>query len=224
VAPELIVPDWPAPASVRALQTTRSLGDMRSEQGRARLQRWLPAAPLWLEQEHGVRVADAARAKPGTVADACFARERGVVCALLVADCMPVLFASEQGGAVAIAHAGWRGLAAGVLEATLEAMATPAAQTIAWLGPAIGARAYEVGDEVRVAFLERDAAAQIAFAPSRPGHWCLDLYAVARQRLAARGVTRVSGGAYCTYSDAARFYSYRRDRAAERMAAAVWLA
>jgi YfiH family protein len=220
----LIVPDWPAPASVRALVTTRALGDMKSAAGRARLRGELPAEPLWLRQVHGVHAVDAAVAAAGTEADASFTTRRGVVCAVMAADCMPVLLADAGGTAVGAAHAGWRGLCAGVIEACVAAMQVDPARLVAWLGPAIGPDAYEVGEEVRAAFLARDAQAAVAFAPTRPGHWRLDLYAVARQRLAALGVASVAGGGYCTAGDAARFYSYRRDRAAERMAAAVWLA
>ena len=142
----------------------------------------------------------------------------------MAADCMPVFLAHDEGEVVAIAHAGWRGLAAGVIEATIEAMAVPAARVLAWLGPAIGPHAYEVGEEVRAAFLERDARADAAFAATGPGRWRLDLYAVARQRLAALGARRVSGGGLCTFSDPGRFFSWRRDRTASRMAAAIWLA
>ena len=141
----------------------------------------------------------------------------------MAADCMPVLLADEAGGVVAAAHAGWRGLSAGVIEAAVDAMRVPAASVIAWLGPAIGPRVYEVGEEVRAAFLERDAAAAAAFVATRPGHWLLDLYSVARQRLAKLGVERVYGGGLCTYSDPERFYSYRRERGAGRMAALIWL-
>jgi YfiH family protein len=140
-----------------------------------------------------------------------------------VADCLPVLFADDAGSVVGAAHAGWRGLVAGVLEATVEAMRVPAGSIIAWLGPAIGPRAYEVGEDVHAAFVARDAGLAAAFAPNRPGHWLLDLYASARRRLAARGVTRVYGGGLCTYSDPARFPSWRRDRSRERIAAYVWL-
>ena len=142
----------------------------------------------------------------------------------MIADCMPVLLAHETGEAVAIAHAGWRGLAAGVIESVIGEMRVPGERLLAWLGPAIGPSAYEVGAEVRAAFLERDAGAEAAFAPTRPGHWRLDLYAVARRRLRATGVTRVFGGGFCTYSQPDTFFSFRRDGAAERMAAAVWLA
>ena len=211
------------PVPVRALVTTRVLGDTKTETGRARLRRLLPSEPRWLKQVHGVHVVDAASVEPGTAADASFARESNVVCTVMVADCMPVLLADERGEAVGIAHAGWRGLAAGVIEATLDAMAVSPNRILGWLGPAIGPDFYEIGEEVRSAFLQRDARAQSAFKPTRPGHWRLDLYAVARQRLAASGVSRVFGGGFCTASDAARFFSWRRDKASERMAAAIWL-
>ena len=222
--PETIVPRWPAPPRVRALVTTRSFGDMKAHAGRARLRELLPGDPKWLQQVHGVTVVDAAGARPGIAADASYTRDAGVVCAVTAADCMPVLFAHEAAEVVAIAHAGWRGLCDGVIEATFDAMRAPAARILAWLGPAIGPDAYEVGDEVRAAFLARDARAECAFAPARPGHWRLDLYAVARQRLAALGVARVSGGGFCTASEKASFFSYRRDKASERMAALIWLA
>jgi len=140
------------------------------------------------------------------------------VCVVQIADCMPVLFADEQGTTIAAAHAGWRGLAAGVLEATVAAMGTPHHKLLAWLGPAIGPRVYEVGEEVRAAFQGYEA----AFKPTRPGHWLLDLYAVARRKLA--GLKEVSGGGFCTYSEPERFFSYRRDRTASRMGAFIWLA
>lgn len=220
---DVIRPGWGAPAGVGALVTTRALGDMRSEAGQARLRALLPAEPAWLRQVHGSAVLEA---KPGALlplADASFTRARGVVCAVQVADCMPVLFADEDASVVAAAHAGWRGLSAGVLEATVAALGASPGSLHAWLGPAIGPAAYEVGEEVRAAFLAHDRAAAGAFAPTRPGHWRLDLYAIARQRLAAAGVTRVAGGGFCTHADAGRFFSYRRDRTPERMAAAVWL-
>jgi YfiH family protein len=222
--PELILPDWPAPPAVRALVTTRALGDMKAPGSRARLRVQLPSDPVWLKQVHGIEVVDASCSPPGFMADASYARKRNTVCAVTIADCMPVLLADAAGEAVGIAHAGWRGLAAGVIEAALEAMALPPQRTLAWLGPAIGAGAYEVGEEVRAALLERDAGAQAAFSPGRPGRWQLDLYAAARRRLAARGVSRVWGGGFCTFAQADRFFSWRRERAAERMAAAIWLA
>lgn len=224
MAAEVIVPDWPPARGVRAVMTTRGLGDMKSADGRLRLRGLLPAEPLWLRQVHGIGVVDAARALAGALADASYSREKNVVCAVMAADCMPVLFAHEDGDVVGIAHAGWRGLCAGVIEATITAMGVRAERVIAWLGPAIGSGAYEVGEEVRAAFLDRDAQTAAAFRPARPGHWQLDLYAVARQRLAALGATRVFGGGFCTASERARFFSYRRDKASERMAAAIWLA
>ena len=220
---EVIVPDWPAPSAVRALVTTRALGDARSEQGRRRVRERLPSDPVWLKQVHGVVAVNAARATDGVEADASFTTERRVVCAVMAADCMPVLLCDDRGEAVAAAHAGWRGLSAGVIETTVAAMGVPAGRLLAWLGPAIGPAAYEIGAEVREAFLARDAQSEIAIVPTRPGHWRVDLYAIVRQRLARLGVTRVSGGGFCTASDAARFYSYRRDKAVERMAAAIWL-
>jgi len=220
----MIIPEWPAPAAVRALVTTRAQGDMATAEARSRVRGLFPAEPGWLRQVHGTAVVELERedfAIP-PVADAAVVRRPGTVAAVLVADCMPVLLADEASAAVAVAHAGWRGLSGGVIEATLEAMALPAARVLAWLGPAIGPRVYEVGAEVRAAFLERDARAASAFA-AREGRWLLDLYAVARQRLAAKGVTRVFGGGLCTYSDPGRFYSHRRSRDAARMAAAIWL-
>jgi YfiH family protein len=221
---DLIRPDWPAPPGVQGLVTTRSFGDMKDPAARVRLRECLPAEPVWLTQVHGAEPVDAATAAAGTAADASFTTCKGVVCAVMAADCMPVLLADAHGGTVGAAHAGWRGLCGGVIEATLAAMGTPASRAIAWLGPAIGPDAYEIGAEVRAAFLARDARAESAFAPTRPGHWNLDLYAVARQRLAAIGVTRVFGGGFCTATDSSRFFSYRRDKASERMAAAIWLA
>ncbi len=208
----MIRPDWPAPPVVRALVTTRGEADPA-----------LPAPPAWLKQVHGTRVVDAAAASDRPQADAAVARAPGVVCAVQAADCMPVLFADDAGSVVGAAHAGWRGLAAGVIEATVAAMRVPPERLLAWLGPAIGPAHYEVDAVVRDAFLARDAAAERAFVPNRPGHWLLDLYAVARRRLEAAGVTRVHGGGFCTYSDAARFPSWRRDRTRERIAAFVWL-
>jgi len=213
----LIHPDWTAPPNVRAVMTTRNTheGELRA---------LVPSEPAWLRQVHGTRVVNLDQPAADAEGDAAVSGVRNRVCAIRVADCMPVLLADRDGSVVGAAHAGWRGLSAGVLEATLEAMKLPGSRIVAWLGPAIGPRAYEVGDEVRAAFVERDRAAEAAFSPARPGHWLLDLYAVARQRLGACGVELIFGGGYCTYSDAERFHSYRRDRTSARMAAYVWLA
>lgn len=214
---DLIRPEWPVPARVRALMTTRTTSEEE-------LRALLPAEPVWLRQVHGIVVADIDSNEINAEADAATTRVRNTVCAIKAADCMPVLLADEAGTVVGAAHAGWRGLAAGVVESTIREMRVPGKTLMAWLGPAIGARVYEVGDEVRAAFIQRDSAAAAAFSPTRPGHWLLDLYAVARQRLQGQGIERISGGAFCTYSEPARFYSYRRDGATGRMAAFIWLA
>lgn len=239
--PDWIVPDWPAPQRVRALVTVRTGGASRGpyasfnlgahvgddpaavERNRERLRAALPADPVWLQQVHGTDVVDAATAPPLARADAAVARTRHVVCAVLTADCVPVLLADRGSDAVAIAHAGWRGLAAGVIEAAVARMGVPAAGLIAWLGPAIGPRSYEVGPEVRAAFVRHDAAAAAAFAPHRSERFLADLFMLARQRLAAAGVAAVYGGGRCTYTDAERFYSYRREPATGRFASLVWI-
>lgn len=245
--PEFLVADWPGPPGVRAIATTRAagasaapyahlnLGDHVGDApaavaaNRARLAQWLglPAAPAWLRQVHGAVVVDAATVAPGVPpeADASYATRPGVVCAVLTADCLPVVLAATDGRAVAVAHAGWRGLAGGVLEATVAALGAagaPAGELVAWLGPAIGPAAYEVGSEVRAALLAGDAGADAALAPGRAGHWWLDLYAAARRRLAAAGVGAVHGGGLCTAGDPQRFFSHRRDGTTGRQATLVW--
>lgn len=238
----LEIPDWPAPRGVRALQTTRlggvSAGPWHSlnlgthvgddpaavAANRARLRRALPAEPLWLEQVHGVVVADAdGDLAPGVpTADAVVARGAGRVCAVMTADCLPLLFCDRAGSVVAAAHAGWRGLCAGVVEATLAAMRVPPAEVLVWLGPAIGPSAFEVGAEVRAAFVAADAAAAAAFAPQPGGKWLADLWLLARQRLAACGVEAVFGGGQCTVASRGRYFSYRRDGITGRMATLIW--
>ncbi|HET6434771.1 MAG TPA: peptidoglycan editing factor PgeF [Xanthomonadaceae bacterium] len=155
-------------------------------------------------------------------ADAAITTQPGVVLAILTADCLPVVFAAEDGSALGAAHAGWRGLAAGVLEATVAALGTPPDRLLAWLGPAAGPAHYEIGAEVRDAFLAHDARAADAFVATRPGHWRVDLYALARQRLAAAGVMRMFGGDHCTIGEPRRFFSHRRDARSGRMATLVW--
>jgi YfiH family protein len=239
-----ILPDWDAPATVGASVTTRqgpgvsvapydrfNLGLRSGDDidavaaNRAALAPalHLPAEPLWLRQVHGVDVAQGDPARPASdepVADASIARGPGQVLAILTADCLPVVFASADGGTIGAAHAGWRGLAAGVLENTVAAMGTDDVQ--AWMGPAIGGASYEVGEEVRAAFVDADAGAAEAFSETRPGHWLCDLYVLARRRLAKAGVGRVSGGGFDTLTDP-RLYSYRRDGAASgRFATLVW--
>jgi YfiH family protein len=205
----LIEPDWPAPARARGFVTTRTSGEGTSR---------LPNAVVWLRQVHGSAVADMDSIRETVEADAAIARRPGVVCAVRVADCMPVLFTDEAATVVGIAHAGWRGLASGILENTIEKIA--ARHLMAWMGPAIGPRVYEVGEDVREAF----PGYAHAFVATRPGHWNLDLYAVARAKLQARGVSRIFGGGFCTYSEPERFFSYRRDGSTGRMAAFAWLA
>lgn len=220
VAETFVVPDWPAPPRVRAFVTTRASGDMARPGARRVLEDVVPKPPTWMRQVHGTAVVDADAQPQFPEADAAVARGRGTVCAVVVADCLPVLLADAQGTVVGLAHAGWRGLAGGVVEATVAAMEISSSRIIAWLGPAIGPQAYEVGEDVRAAL----PGCESAFNPTRPGHWRLDLYAVARRRLAQQGVDRVYGGGFCTYSEPDRFFSYRRDRAEERMAALAWLA
>jgi YfiH family protein len=229
------------------------VGDLAQHvsENRARLRAMLPARPCWLRQVHGVRVIDAgdlagAGADEAPEADACVAHAPQQVCAVLVADCLPVLLCDRAGRVVAAAHAGWRGLAGGVLERTLAAMGCAPEQLLAWLGPAIGPRAFEVGRDVVDAFTASDAGAAACFRPLRvpesetgPGNgpamprtaaepsaepkWLADLFALARRRLARAGVHAVFGGGLCTYSDARRFYSHRRDRRTGRQAALIWL-
>ena len=242
-----IVPDWPAPPSVHALSTTRSGGlstgprtslnlgrgvgddlDVVAE-NRCRLAPFLPGEPLWLHQTHGTAVATLTAATvngPAPYADGAVTRDRGIVCAVMTADCLPVLFADRQGRAVGIAHAGWRGLSLGVLEAAISAMGDVGSapdDLVAWLGPAIGPARFEVGADVRDRFCDGDRDAHVYFAPHPPGKWLADLYGLARARLFRSGVRQVSGGGLCTYTDTARFFSYRRERDTGRMASMIWL-
>ncbi|MDW3682571.1 peptidoglycan editing factor PgeF [Cupriavidus sp. CV2] len=255
-----LVPDWPAPARVRALSTTRQGGVSEGPYGladgspgglnlgthvgddaaavaanRSRLAARLPAVPGWLEQVHGCAIATEDQFAAGGVvpqADASIATTAGRVCAVMTADCLPVLLCDRAGTVVGAAHAGWRGLCGGVIEATLARMGEQAgaqAQWLAWLGPAIGPDAFEVGAEVRQAFLaqaraEETAQVDLAFRAGAAGKYFADIYALARIRLARAGCTAVYGGDACTVSDAQRFYSYRRDGVTGRMASLVWLA
>lgn len=236
-----LIPDWPAPARVAALSTSRgggvsaapygslNLGDHVGDdpvavaENRRRLVTALPGAPCWLRQVHGTTVVDAAHAAVGSEADAAFTRTPAAVCLVMTADCLPVLFCDRAGTVVAAAHAGWRGLAAGVLEATLHSMAVAPGDVLAWLGPAIGPAAFEVGEEVRDTFVAGDPEAASAFIVHSAGKWWADLFLLARQRLLRAGVDAVYGGGVCTYSDPERFFSHRRDRQTGRMATAIWL-
>ena len=248
MSPNTISPQWPAVAGVRALFTLRSAGASRApyesfnlgahvgdDPGAVRQNRRqlcaaheLPQEPLWLEQVHGTQVVDADHVRlAGAVqgpprGDAAVSRQPGTVLAVLVADCLPVLFAALDGSAVAVAHAGWRGLAAGVLEATVVALASHGALQ-AWLGPAISSPHFEVGPEVREAFTAHDPAAATAFTANSGGRWQCDLPALARARLAAAGVCSVYADTGCTFAQPQRFYSYRRDGVTGRNAALIWL-
>ena len=237
-----LIPDWPAPANVRACVSTRAggvsqapfdsfnLGDHVGDEpaavaeNRRRLEQAQGCRPAWLSQVHGIEVVEADPSRVAT-ADASWSATPGIACAVLTADCLPALFCDRAGTRVAAAHAGWRGLAGGVLEATLDRLAVPAAEMLVWLGPAIGPQAFEVGPEVREAFMADHAEAAAAFVPSvNAGRYMADIYQLARIRLAARGVTAVYGGGLCTFSDTERFYSYRRNPRTGRQASLVWLA
>ena len=236
------IPDWPAPKNVRSLQTTRNggvsvapynsfnlgshVGDVELAVARNRmlLEPMLPSEPVWLKQVHGTVVVDAGQADCWPQADACVSGHPGAVCVVMTADCLPVLLCDDQGSVVGAAHAGWRGLCDGVLEQTVLAMKAPPASLMAWFGPAISVQAFEVGDEVRTAFVERQSQAAAAFAPGTGGKWFADIYQLARLRFNALGITRIYGGGLCTYTDAERFFSYRRDGVTGRMGTFVWLA
>lgn len=242
---DFLVPDWPAPANVHARVTTRAggastgpwqelnlashVGDdpAHVELNRAWLRSQLPGEPLWLTQVHGTDCVTVESSMSGCTADASVSFEPWQICAVLTADCLPVLFCSQDGQCVAAAHAGWRGLLDGVLENTVRAMQVPPEQIMAWFGPAIGPQAFEVGSEVRAAFLAHDEANAEAFVAhgEHGGHgdkWLADIYILARLRLQAMGLESIYGGGLCTVTDAARFYSYRRDGACGRMASLIW--
>jgi len=236
-------PDWPAPSKVHAICTTRAggvstapfdslnLGDhvgdapesvTRNRQLVAEVLD-LPATPFWLHQVHGVKVARQNVDNLGCPADASVAFKPDEVCVVMTADCLPVLFCDRAGTRVAAAHAGWRGLCDGVLEETVNALDCDPTEILAWLGPAIGPQAFEVGDEVRAAFMAHDEHAADAFKTSHNQKWLADIYQLARQRLAACGVTAVYGGGLCTYTQQDLFFSFRRDQQTGRMASLIWL-
>lgn len=242
---EFIYPDWPAPAHVKAVTTTRhggfsvgpyatfnlsnlvgdEPGSVRHNRALLRDALSLPSDPLWLTQVHGSRVIDAFDAGPGEEADGCVTGTPGVVCAVLTADCLPILLCDRRSTRIGVLHAGWRGLAAGIVEEGLRRIQVPSANLLAWLGPAIGPSAYEVGDDVRRAFLaqDKDMAESFTAVPNRPGHWLADLYDIARRRLRAQGVHAVHGGLRCTLRERNLFYSHRRDGTCGRMASLIWL-
>lgn len=237
-----IIPEWPASPNVKALQTTRKggvsaapydtlnlglhVGDdpVRVNRNRQSLAPFMPSEPVWLEQVHGTSVANADVADCRVQADACIARHRASVCVVMTADCLPVLLCDKQGSVVGAAHAGWKGLAAGVIEATVQAMNVAPLSLMAWLGPAISREAFEVGEEVRTAFVTVHPQAASAFVAGQSGKWLADIYALARIRLNALGVTQIYGGNYCTYRESDKFFSYRRDGTTGRMGTFIWMA
>ena len=241
VTGHLIIPEWPAPTNVKTLQTTRlggissapyeslNLGDhvgdapLSVARNRMLLNTLLPSEPVWLQQVHGTMVANADMASCLPQADACIARHRDAVCVVMTADCLPLLLCDTQGIVVGAVHAGWKGLAAGVIEAAVQAMDVAPHNLMAWLGPAISQPAFEVGAEVRAAFVDADPQAAAAFISGQQGKWLADLYALTRLRLDALGVTRIYGGDYCTYAERERFFSYRRDGVTGRMGTFIWL-
>ncbi len=243
-----IVPDWPSPENVSAIFTTRNKGMGRDtgrvyaglnlanhvgddpqavQQNRICLRRYLPGDPCWLIQVHGTRPVwvDTEGMIPPE-GDAAMSRRHGIVCAVLVADCLPVLLCDAAGSVVGIAHAGWRGLVGGIIENTVEELRrfSRSDQLIAWLGPAIGPQYFEVGDEVRIMFLKHGDQAECAFSPGKEkGKWYANIFDLARQRLSCAGIDQVYGGDICTFNDPTRFYSYRRDGITGRMAGLVWM-
>lgn len=253
---DFITPDWPAPARVKALVTTRRggvsvaswtsfnlgehVGDNPSavRENRDRLRRHLPSEPKWLHQTHSTTCVDATNVVAGSAieADASFTRQSGVVCAVMTADCLPVFFCDDQASVVAVAHAGWRGLANGVLEATVAAMQVDPAQLLAWLGPAIGPQKFEVGPEVREIFVNQNESAANAFVAMTNGKYLADIYQLARIRLQNLGISRVGASQtgnradqgksepFCTVTQSEQFFSYRRDGVTGRMASCIWLA
>jgi YfiH family protein len=243
-SPEFIVPDWPVPSGVGCLSTTRrggvsqgafstlNLGAHVGDDPKAVaanrdiVRRSIGARPVWLNQVHGTRVVDAAEHRRDDVppeADAACTRQTETACTVMTADCLPVLLCDDAGTVVAAAHAGWRGLLAGVLETSVAAMGVPGKSLMAWLGPAIGPQAFEVGDEVRTAFVAAASEAAPAFQSVAGGKWLADIYLLARQCLKEQGIERVFGGSFCTVTEADRFFSYRRDGQTGRMASMIWL-
>lgn len=242
--PNWLKPDWPAPAHVHAVVTTRqggfsqapfdslNLGDHVGDDPYAVAKNrhlvgdllHLPTEPLWLQQVHGTVVSGMNANSCTPQADASVAFKPKQVCVVMTADCLPVLFCDKAGTRVAAAHAGWRGLCDGVLEETVKALDCPPSELLAWMGPAIGPTAFEVGEEVRAEFIQHDAQAEAAFVKGeQAGKWLGDLYVLARQRLQNVGLSAIYGGGLCTYTDSARFFSYRRDNRTGRMASLIWL-
>lgn len=240
----LIQPNWPAPKNIKAYSTTRSggvssgaysslnLGDHVNDlpdnvlKNRALLRQHtqLPQEPVWLAQVHSTDVVTLnGQPLANNRADAAYSTMTSQICTVMTADCLPVLFCSVAGDEVAAAHAGWRGLCDGVLEETVKHFVTPTHHIMAWLGPAIGPAQFEVGDDVRQAFLQHDSNADSAFKPYKPGKYLADIYQLARQRLTALSITQIYGGDFCTFTESEQFFSYRRDKVTGRMASLIWI-
>jgi YfiH family protein len=236
---QFLQPTWSAPACIKAFTTLRytntgqefslALRDPDNaaiQENRAQLKHslLLPSEPLWLQQQHTTMAVEVTAENNNVIADASFTHQTNSICTILTADCLPIFLCHREGTQVAAIHAGWRGLAGGVIESTLYAMRTPGHDLLAWLGPAIGPQKFEVGNEVYELFVAHDAHAASTFIPFTEKTWLADLYALARLRLQALGITDIYGGDYCTYSDAERFFSYRRDKEkAGRMAHLIWI-
>ncbi|MBU6459742.1 MAG: peptidoglycan editing factor PgeF [Proteobacteria bacterium] len=237
---EILLPDWPAPDNVHALITTRiggvslapfdsfnlgqHVGDDREavDQNRNILSQMLPSRPCWLNQVHGHQVIDLDGPVVSWAADGAVCRSSGKVLAIMTADCLPLMLTTLDGSVLGVAHAGWRGLCAGIIERTILAMKVSSANILAYMGPAISQPFFEVGPDVFYAFLKEDEASEKAFIPGRPGKWLADLYELARQRLAQSGVNQVYGGQFCTYRDSTAFFSYRREGRTGRQAVLLW--
>lgn len=241
---KFITPNWPAPANVKALQTTRIGGVSKAAYAslnlgahvnddaiavatnRQLLSPYLPSEPVWVNQVHGIEVIDAAQSTCLQNADASFTTKSNVVCVTMTADCLPVLLCDKAGTVVAAVHAGWRGLCDGAIEAAINKMPARPSNILAWLGPAIGPSAFEVGDDVREQFMQQDCEAVQAF-KQHGDKWLCNMVLIAKQRLNKLGITEIYGAGnnedFCTYTDEARFFSFRRDNVTGRMASLIWL-
>lgn len=240
-----IHPNWPAPSNVKALQTLRVGGNSVAPfqsfnlamhvgddalvvaKNRQLLSDYLPSEPVWVNQVHGIDAIDASKATCLENADASFSHQKNVVCVTMTADCLPILLCDTKGSVVSAVHAGWRGLCDGVIEETIKKMQVPSATVLAWLGPAIGPQAFEVGDDVRDAFLAKDTNASSAFKQQKNAKWLCNLYEIAKQRLNNIGVHQVYGASinenFCTFTQEEKFFSFRRDQTTGRMASLIWL-
>jgi len=240
---EFITPSWPAPKNIKAFTTTRIGGFSKSPydtfntanhvgddpdavaKNRKLLRETLhlPSEPTWLNQVHGVEVIQANQQTTPVTADASFTQKPGVVCVAQTADCLPLLVCDRAGTTVAAIHAGWKGLAAGVIEATINTLKIPAQELLVWLGPAMGPQSFEVKEDVLAAFTTVDPKAELAFKPINSTQWLANIYLLAKQRLNNLGITHIYGEELCTYNDKERFFSFRRDKDTGRMASLIWM-